>query len=231
MPLHVIDTHDSQQVVRAFFDAGAVGFKKGKAIRFKHGVLSPGAYINNRTLPSYPDEWGIIIDALLGDVIAGAWDGVEGIASVATGGVPHGIALARDMDLPHFIVKKQEKDHGLGGLIDGDEKLLSGMNVCMVEDMSSTFESTLKAMKPVEAAGGRVLRTFLLNTWNLPDFKRNIEHHDVWALCTGKMLLDCAVDMGKIDAGYEKVLRHWLEHPEDESWAKTGWDIPEGATD
>ncbi len=219
------------EAVAAFFSANAVGFRRPKAIRFKHGVLSPGAYINNRTLPCFPYEWQKILEPLLDQTRAFRSD-FDGIASVATGGVPHGIALARHLKMPHFIVKKQQKDHGLGGLIDGDPDLLPGMRLALVEDMSSTYASSLKAAEVLEHEEAKVVHTLLLNTWNLPDFRNNVQNHSVFALCTGEVLLDYAANTGRIDPEHERIARHWLEHPEDESWAQGGkWEIPKGASD
>jgi orotate phosphoribosyltransferase len=101
----------------------------------------------------------------------------------------------------------------------------------LVEDMSSTFMSCLKAMKPLEQAGARVTNTVLINTWNLPAFRHNIEGHEVHALCTGEMILSREVELGKVDKDHEKIVLHWLKHPEDESWAQDGtWLPPKGET-
>jgi orotate phosphoribosyltransferase len=232
MPLQtLLGAVGSQEAVRALFAANAVGFARPNAILFKHGVLSPGAYINNRVLPSHREAWDAVLDPLYRHA-RGLRGNYDGIASVATGGVPHGVALARLLKVPHFSVKKQEKGHGVSGLIDGDTSLLNGMKILMVEDMSSTFESTLKAMRPLESVGALVVHTLLLNTWNLPDFRRNVQHHSVFALCDGLAILNEAVHLGKIDAEHEDIVRHWLEHPEDESWSKTGgWVLPKAASE
>lgn len=153
------------------------------------------------------------------------WD-YDVIASIATGGIAHGIAIAREFYEPHVSVKTAEKDHGLGGLVDGDVGILKGAYILLVEDMSSTFESSLKAMRALEEHGARVVRTLLLNTWYLPDFQRNVEEHEVWALATGEMLLDYAVKDRRLDEEHERIVRHWLVHPEDESWAHDGrWGL------
>lgn len=224
MPLKVFGTPDS---VRPFFAANAVGIKRPKARRFKHGVLSPGAYIDNRTLPSHPAQWRQVIGRIA-DYARELWGDYGGIASVATGGVPHGIALARELGLPHFSVKKQEKgEHGLGGLIDGDVSLLPGMRILLVEDMSSTFMSSVKAMRPLEHVGATVAHTMLLNTWGLPEFYDNVGEHQVHALCTGDMILEHAVRTKLVDDELAAIVRHWLKHPQDESWAKDGtWELP-----
>jgi orotate phosphoribosyltransferase len=103
------------------------------------------------------------------------------------------------------------------------------MRVLLVEDMSSTFESALAAMKALEAAGARVAHTLILNTWGLPEFHANIVGHSVHALCTGEMIVDYAAQNGMLDEKVERIVRHWLEHPEDEEWSKEGWELPQRA--
>lgn len=227
MPLSIIG---EMRDVKPLFEAGAVGIRRPKAVRFKQGVLSPGAYINNRVLPSHPHEWDEIIGRLRERAESLIHD-YEAIASVATGGVPHGVALAREVGVPHFIVKKQEKKaHGLGGLIDGDIAALEGRSVLLVEDMSSTFESSLAAMDTLNAAGASVTHTLLLNTWGLPEFHKNIEGHSVHAICTGEMIVDYAAESRRLDKGLEGIVRRWLKNPGDEEWSRDGWELPEQAS-
>lgn len=208
-------------VVSALFDARAVGFSYGKAIKFKQGVLSPGAYINNRVLPSYPKSWNTVLGSLIQHARSIQYD-YDVIVGVANGGIPHGAVLAHQLQKPYLTVRDGTKKHGLGGQVDGDvDYIKSGARVLLVEDMSSTFESSLRSMdilKELSDDGNPVTHTLLLNTWNLPDFKRNIERHSVHALCTGDEMLDVAVRRKLVDPEYERLLRNWLLHPEDESW-------------
>lgn len=225
MPVHHYgdDSH-----VRALMVARAVGFTYGKVIRFKSGILSPGAYNNNRMLPSCPNQWEVILEGMI-DRAVGIQDEFDVIASVATGGIAHGIALARALVMPHVIIKKEEKTtHGLKGLIDGDAGLLSRARVLMVEDMSSTFESTLRAMKPVEAEGGEVTHTFAISTWGFPEFYENVGNHQVHVLCTGEQMVDCAKRFREIGPEYGHLLSNWLKNPRDESWVDgVRWKRPE----
>jgi orotate phosphoribosyltransferase len=215
--------------VRPFFESGAVGISRPDAIRFRQGMLSPGAYINNRKLPSHPREW----DEVMSKVMKRAEDlyGFDAIASVASGGVLHGGVLAWKMTIPHFIVKKEEKKtHGFGGLIDGDASMLEGRGVLLVEDMSSTFKSSLRAIGILEDAGATVAHTLLLNTWGFPEFHENIRGYSVHAICTGEMIVDYAAQSGIIDKSHEGILRHWLENPWDQEWSRDGWKLPEQAS-
>lgn len=227
MPLEVFG---SRHEVGAIFKANAAGFKRPKAIRFKHGVLSPGAYIDNRKLASHPDSWNSVVGAM-NAYAARLKSEYDVIAAVATGGIAHAAVIAQQVNVPLVIIKKEEKGHGLDGLIDGDEEVLYHSRVMLVEDMSSTFASSLKAMRPVEQAGGKVACTLMISTWDLPDFQANTQGHQVYAVCTGETLLDHAVEGKLVDDEHERILRHWLIDPKDESWAHDGkWQPPKGET-
>ncbi|MAZ56179.1 hypothetical protein CL653_00075 [bacterium] len=212
----------------ALFEAGAVGFNFGQVIRFKSGILSPGAYLNNRVLQSRPKEWDILLGRMIDllDQMEGTYDVV---ASVATGAIIHGGALVRMLDdVPHMTVKKEEKaNHGLKGLIDGDSSVLPGAKVVLVEDMSSTFESALKAIEILEMNDAEVVHTLAISTWGFPIFHNNIADRDVSVLCQGEELVRHAVDTGAINAGYADLLSNWLDKPEDEGWINADWTMPE----
>ncbi|MGQ0561060.1 MAG: orotate phosphoribosyltransferase [Gemmatimonadota bacterium] len=68
--------------------------------------------------------------------------------------IAHAATLAgRKLDA--FTVRKQEKSHGTGRLIEGG--FVPGMSVVVVEDVITTGESALRAARAVSEAGGTVL--------------------------------------------------------------------------
>lgn len=225
MPVRVFD--ESQDVVENLFAANAVGFKKGEGIRFKSGILSPGAYLNNRVLPSHPIQWHSVTQAMIAALPD--FDTFDVVAAVATGGIAHASVMVTEMACykPMVIVKKAEKEgYGLAGLIDGDPKIIEGKRVLMIEDMSSTFGSTLKAMKPIEACGGIVVHTIAISTWGFPIFHENVGNHEVTVLCSGKDLINYAASTRLITPDYAALLHSWQQNPEEESWVSDEWNIP-----
>lgn len=222
--IHLPSPRTSDEVIAALLSSGAAGFTRGKIIRFKQNILSPGAYINNRVLPSHPKEWHVVAGALK-DALELTHNVYEFtvIASVATGAIPHGAVVAHETFFPHVIVKKEAKAHGVGGLIDGDIGVLENASVLLVEDMSSTFKSSLDAMRLLVEAGAKVVATLLINTWGFPQFFENIEAHYVSALCTGTMIVDAAERMHYIDEEYAALLRTWIQNPLDQSWITDEW--------
>ena len=90
----------------------------------------------------------------------------RGLRLVAVGGtelgaVPIACAVSAHAAEPAprvFIVRKQPKQHGTGKVIEG--AVGRGDRVVVVEDVITTGESTLKALRAVEAEGAEVLGIF-----------------------------------------------------------------------
>jgi orotate phosphoribosyltransferase len=92
---------------------------------------------------------------------------VEAVGGMAVGAVPLVSAVLgaaaldeRTSALLGFFVRKQPKGHGLGRQIEGGFK--EGQTVALVEDTTTTGQSTLDAFDLVEAAGGKVARVLCL---------------------------------------------------------------------
>ena len=65
------------------------------------------------------------------------------------------VAGAAGRELRGFIVRKQAKGHGTGKLIEGP--LGAGDRVVIVEDVTTTGGSALRAIEAAEAVGGQVV--------------------------------------------------------------------------
>ena len=124
------------ELIRVLVSAGVVHLTQGKIRRFSSGVLSPGAYVDNRALPSCPEQWRRLLEAAAGR-FGSVKKKFDVIASVANGGIPHGSVLALWFRLPHFVIRKERKEHGMQSLVDGDLSRLSGARVLVVEDMTT----------------------------------------------------------------------------------------------
>ena len=59
-----------------------------------------------------------------------------------------------------FLVRKEEKQHGTGKLIEGN--LMSGDKVAIVEDVATTGESILRAIDAVENGGATVEKVLVM---------------------------------------------------------------------
>ncbi len=69
-------------------------------------------------------------------------------------------AAAEGRDCPALIIRKDAKDHGTGRLIEGP--FAKGMAVAIVEDVTTTGGSPMRAADAIIAAGGSVVGIYVV---------------------------------------------------------------------
>ncbi|NJE02463.1 orotate phosphoribosyltransferase [Thermococcus sp. JdF3] len=138
------------QLVDMFFSEGAVLFG-----RF---VLTSGResdyYINVKKLSTNPGALKIIARLMAGK--AGAL-GIEfdRVAGPELGAVPIATALSLETGKPLVIVRKKPKGHGTGSQIEGE--VSPGDRILLVEDVTTTGGSVLRAAEVLEKAGAEIV--------------------------------------------------------------------------
>jgi orotate phosphoribosyltransferase len=93
-------------------------------------------------------------------VILNAEDGIDKVAGPALGAVPIATAVSLESKTPLLMIRKEKKGYGTSKLIEGE--LNSGDNVIVVEDVTTTGGSLLKAIKAIQENGGNVTRAFVV---------------------------------------------------------------------
>jgi len=136
-------------------------FSIGAEMKLASGRVS-NFYFNMKPTMLHP-EGAWLIGALIGDAIAG--EGVELIGGLEMGAVPIATAVAavshhHGTPIAAFFVRKQAKEHGTQSLIEGLPKgeTLAGKRVVIVEDVTTTGGSAVKAADAITAAGGVIVR-------------------------------------------------------------------------
>ncbi|KDE56158.1 orotate phosphoribosyltransferase [Methanoculleus sp. MH98A] len=123
------------------------------AIEFGEFVLASGAqssyYIDIKAATTNP-----AILREIGKAIAERED-FEMVAGVAVGAVPIAVAVSLASGRPYAIIRKEEKGHGKSGTIIGD---VTGKNVLLVEDVTTSGGSALYGLEALRAAGAHVDR-------------------------------------------------------------------------
>ena len=143
----------------------ARSFQEGPAFKLASGKTSP-FYFNMK--PTMLDSEGayliasLILDEIEGvdaDLIGGLEMGAVPIASSVAA-----IAYTRGRKLPAFFVRKQAKEHGTRALVEGLAKTerLAGKKVIVVEDVTTTGGSALKAAEALKAEGATVVRVITI---------------------------------------------------------------------
>ena len=139
----------------------ARSFSTGAEMKLASGRTS-NFYFNMKPTMLHP-EGAHLIGELMLSAIAG--DRADLIGGLEMGAVPIAAAVATvshaaGRPVAAFFVRKQAKEHGTQSLIEGLMKgdTLSGRRVVIVEDVTTTGGSALRAAEAVTAVGGIVVR-------------------------------------------------------------------------
>ena len=114
-------------------------------------------YINMKKAITDPEILSTIsklITELIGE------EDIDKVAGPALGAVPIATAVSLESKLPLLMIRKEKKGYGTSKLIEGE--LNEGDNVIVVEDVSTTGGSLLKAIKAIQNNGGNVKRAFVV---------------------------------------------------------------------
>jgi orotate phosphoribosyltransferase len=132
----------------------------GVPIKLASGRMSD-FYFNLKPTMLDP-EGAALIGRLVLDTVAG--EQIDAVGGLEMGAVPIATAVAvmshqRGRPLPAFFVRKQSKEHGTKSLVEGLVKgeTLAGKRVVILEDVTTTGGSALKAIEQVRADGAEVV--------------------------------------------------------------------------
>ena len=87
-------------------------------------------------------------------------DNIDKVAGPALGAVPIATAVSLESETPLLMIRKEKKGYGTSKLIEGE--LNPNDNVIVVEDVTTTGGSLLKAIKAIQDNGGNVTRAFVV---------------------------------------------------------------------
>jgi orotate phosphoribosyltransferase len=131
--------------------------KETGAVKTGEFTLSSGKksnfYIDCRKVTLHP-QGAKLIGKIILEKIKGLK--VDAVGGMTLGADPITGAVITLSDIPGFIVRKKEKEHGTKQKIEGHLK--AGWNVVIVEDVATTGGSALQAIEAVEAAGAKVIK-------------------------------------------------------------------------
>jgi len=189
----------------------AIKLEPQQPFTWASGWKSP-IYCDNRIILSYPpirnfirEQFARQIEDLYGkpDVIAG----------VATGAIGIGMLVAEYMNLPFVYVRPEAKGHGRKNQIEG--QLESGQTVVVIEDLISTGNSSLNAIKALEEANVSIKGLLAIFTYGfdiaVENFKKaNIELH---TLGNYEYLIETALKINYITTVEAETLKTWRQDP------------------
>jgi orotate phosphoribosyltransferase len=198
-------------VAAKLLEIGAIKLSHDKPFTWSSGWKSP-VYCDNRLSLSFPHIRSYLKRCLT-EAVRTHFPGAEGIAGVATAGIPQGALVADTLDLPFIYVRPKPKDHGLENLIEG--KLEKGQKIVLIEDLVSTGGSSLKAAQAIRDGGGTVSGMVAIFTYGFDTAAANFEKEKVSLVCLSDFnhLLDEALRSRYIDSTQLTHIKAWRLDP------------------
>jgi orotate phosphoribosyltransferase len=189
----------------------AIKLEPQEPFTWASGWKSP-IYCDNRIILSYPpirnfvrENFARQIEELYGkpDVIAG----------VATGAIGIGMLVAEYMNLPFIYVRPEAKGHGRKNQIEGH--LESGQTVVVIEDLISTGNSSLNAIKALQEANVTIKGLLAIFSYGFKISEDNFKkaNIDLHTLSGYDHLIDTAVKSNYINASEAETLKSWRKDP------------------
>jgi orotate phosphoribosyltransferase len=201
-----------KQIASALLDIGAVALRPNEPFTWSSGIKSP-IYCDNRLTISYPEIRELIANGFVA-IIKAQYPDAEVIAGAATGGIPHAAWVAQKLNLPMIYVRDKPKGHGKENMIEG--ALKPNQKVVVIEDLISTGGSSLKVALAVNEAGGQALSVLAIFTYQLEKATEAFAAANIpiQTLTDFTMLLETAVELGKIQAEDIALMQSWRADPQ-----------------
>jgi orotate phosphoribosyltransferase len=199
------------QVARALLEIQAVVFSPHAPMTLKSGIKSP-VYVDNRRLPFWPAQWQIVIEGFQ-QMIAAQNIAFDVIAGIAAGGIPHSAALAYTLKKPSVFVRKEAKEHGTRGQIEGGD--VSRKRVLLVEDMVTTGGSSLAGVDALRAAEATVKDCLSITSYGFAEATEAFASANVrlYPLAPFSTIVIEASKMGLFDQDALALIEAWMRDP------------------
>ena len=206
-----MSVENTYQIAKALMDIQAISLNPAQPFTWASGLKSP-IYCDNRLIMSFPEVRSFIEEELV-QLIQTHYPEVEVIAGTATAGIPHAAIIADKMDLPMVYVRSNNKGHGKKNAIEG--RIEAGQKVVMVEDLISTGKSVIEAADKVEAAGGEILGTAAIFSYELQKSHEAFgkQTYDLHTLISYPELIEVVASEAKFSP-YKETLNNWYKDPE-----------------
>ena len=191
-----------RRLATALFEAGCV--------RFGDFVLHSGAhspvYIDLRRLVAYPETLGLVARSyarLLGDL------SYDRLAAIPYAGLPIGTAVSLHIGRPLIYPRKEVKDYGTRRQVEGGYS--AGERVVVLDDLISSGESKLEAIRALESEGLRVGDVAVLIDREQGGREDLAGHgYQLHAVLTLRELVDALVSESKLDAQQGGLVHDYL---------------------
>ncbi|WP_437399384.1 orotate phosphoribosyltransferase [Flagellimonas lutimaris] len=209
----VLNKEIAKKTAELLLQINAIKLEPENPFTWASGWKSP-IYCDNRIMLSYPmvrnfvrEEIAKQVEQLYGkpDVIAG----------VATGAIGVGILVAEALGLPFVYVRPKPKEHGRQNQIEGYFE--PGQSVVVIEDLISTGNSSLNAVKALKEQNADIKGMIAIFTYGFPVSSENFEKEGVelHTLSDYENLIEQASDTNYIQENQLQTLLEWRSNPQE----------------
>ncbi len=189
----------------------AIKLQPNEPFTWASGWKSP-IYCDNRTTLSYP-KIRTYLRQQIANIVSEKYGKIDVIAGVATGAIAIGVLVAEELGIPFIYVRPEPKTHGRKNQIEG--MLESGSNVVVIEDLISTGNSSLNAVKALKETNCTVKGMIAIFSYGFDIADANFKNANVelTTLSDYDALLEQATETNYISEKELKTLHNWRANP------------------
>ena len=207
----ILNKETAKKTAELLLQIKAIKLEPQQPFTWASGWKSP-IYCDNRIILSYPVIRNYVRENFARQ-IEEKYGKPDVIAAVATGAIGIGMLVAEYLSLPFAYVRPEPKGHGRQNQIEGN--LESGQTVVVIEDLISTGNSSLNAVKALKEAGANVKGMFAIFTYGFDTSVSNFKNLDIelHTLSDYENLIETAQNTNYINTDEAGILRKWREDP------------------
>lgn len=207
----ILNKETAKKTAELLLQIKAIKLEPQQPFTWASGWKSP-IYCDNRIILSYPMIRNYVRENFARQ-IEEKYGKPDVIAAVATGAIGIGMLVAEYLSLPFAYVRPEPKGHGRQNQIEGN--LEEGQTVVVIEDLISTGNSSLNAVKALKEAGANVKGMFAIFTYGFDTSVKNFENLEIelHTLSDYENLIETAQNTNYINTEEAVVLRKWREDP------------------
>ncbi len=207
----IFDKNTAKKTAELLLSIKAIKLQPTKPFTWASGWSSP-IYCDNRVTLSYVPIRNFIRENLA-KIILEKHGKPDVIAGVATGAIAIGALVAQDLGVPFIYIRPEAKKHGRQNQIEGF--LDSGQNVVVVEDLISTGNSSLNAVKALKETDANVKGMVAIFNYGFAIADDNFKKADIelTTLSNYDNLLEQALDTNYISEDEMEALKGWRKNP------------------
>ena len=205
-------------IAKQLLSIKAVFLRPEEPFTWASGIKSP-IYCDNRLILTSP-EARVVVEQSIADTVKAKFPEAEVLMGTSTAGIAHAAIAAHILGMPMGYVRGEAKSHGRNNRIEG--RLEPGAKVVVIEDLISTGGSAIDVVEALRKAGAEVLGIVSIFTYGMQKGIDRLAAAGVvnYSLSNLDTLVDVAVEMGYITAGWKERILQFRSNPSDESWIR-----------